>query len=317
LVQVGDVLDRGKFECACLALLASLSRQAREGGGGVVLVLGNHEVMNTLGLFNYADDEGNEEFERTFGGHFDAQDGGAAWRLGYAGNQPARWRALEPEGALASFECLSEFALAAKVGRSVFVHGGLTARHLADHGGVRAMNAKAKEWMTTAGYVPKMTAEDKASASPREIIACAQARADEIQRAMPEFLGGGSKDRASPVWMRDLSSPPDVVPGDPHAAQTAREALEAVAAAESGGEACRIVVGHTPQKRINSACGGTVWRIDVGMSSGVADNLPEVLQIVHGEREDEVFVIRPGEEERIRGVDRECYDPKKVDETFL
>jgi hypothetical protein len=77
LVQVGDILDRGSFECACLHLLATLSHQAAEEGGGVVFCLGNHEVLNALGLFNYADKEGNTEFESIFGGYFDhVEEGG-------------------------------------------------------------------------------------------------------------------------------------------------------------------------------------------------------------------------------------------------
>ena len=42
------------------------------------------------------------------------------------------------------------------------------------------------------------------------------------------------------------------------------------------------------RRRINAACGDRVWRVDVGMSAGVMNNIPEVLEIVHGEEEDEV-----------------------------
>jgi hypothetical protein len=34
LVQCGDILDRGSFECACFHLLSILSAQARDHGGG-------------------------------------------------------------------------------------------------------------------------------------------------------------------------------------------------------------------------------------------------------------------------------------------
>ena len=50
LVQLGDVLDRGDREAECWALLADLSRAARAGGGRVVRLLGNHEVMNVCGI---------------------------------------------------------------------------------------------------------------------------------------------------------------------------------------------------------------------------------------------------------------------------
>ncbi|KFM29150.1 Uncharacterized protein F751_5506 [Auxenochlorella protothecoides] len=44
--------------------------------------------------------------------------------------------------------------------------------------------------------------------------------------------------------------------------------------------AARMVVGHTIQQEgINSACGGRVFRVDVGLSRGCGDGLPAVLEI--------------------------------------
>ena len=43
-----------------------------------------------------------------------------------------------------------------------------------------------------------------------------------------------------------------------------------------------MVMGHTPQTRINAALKGKAWRIDVGASSGVMSGTPEVLEIIHG-----------------------------------
>jgi hypothetical protein len=59
----------------------------------------------------------------------------------------------------------------------------------------------------------------------------------------------------NPLWARHYSQAPD-------AADCAllRQALDAVGAV-------RMVVAHTVQDRINSACGGAVWRVDVGMSA--------------------------------------------------
>ncbi|GMI04534.1 hypothetical protein TrLO_g15477 [Triparma laevis f. longispina] len=298
LVQCGDVLDRGSFECACFHLLAVLSRKAAEEGGGVVLCLGNHEVLNTLGLFNYADKGGNEEFERIFGDFFDAQSGSESWRLNYAGNQPARWRACEPGGAFSSFGFLNNFVLATQIGRSVFVHGGLTKEHLEEYGGIEGMNEKARRWFEEEVYRPEVGEEEKVGGEVKDIVACAQNRARAIQSSMPEFLGGGSPDTPSPVWMRDYSSPADSKPGNDSANKLLQNALDTI-----GGEAARMVVGHTPQSRINSACGGKVWRIDVGMSEGVMNNMPEMLEIVHGEVEDTVTVIST-REGRVAAGDR-------------
>ena len=49
LVQVGDVLDRGVQARPVLDLLMRLEKEARQAGGRVIVLLGNHEVMNILG----------------------------------------------------------------------------------------------------------------------------------------------------------------------------------------------------------------------------------------------------------------------------
>ena len=65
------------------------------------------------------------------------------------------------------------------------------------------MNAKARSWFEDVVYTPPQSADDKLkNGTSEDIVACAQNRARAINSAMPEFLGGGAKDRASPVWMR-------------------------------------------------------------------------------------------------------------------
>jgi hypothetical protein len=62
-IQVGDILDRGANELACIRLLSKLSKQAYDSGGALICLLGNHEALNAVGLFQYADPSGNLEFE--------------------------------------------------------------------------------------------------------------------------------------------------------------------------------------------------------------------------------------------------------------
>jgi hypothetical protein len=49
LLQTGDYMDRGAGTRAVLDLLMALERQAKDAGGRVFAVLGNHEVMNLIG----------------------------------------------------------------------------------------------------------------------------------------------------------------------------------------------------------------------------------------------------------------------------
>lgn len=45
-----------------------------------------------------------------------------------------------------------------------------------------------------------------------------------------------------------------------------------------------MVIGHTPQMGgLNAECGGRVWRVDAGMSSGVLDAEPQVLELSRNE----------------------------------
>ena len=74
----------------------------------------------------------------------------------------------------------------------------------------------------------------------------------------------------SPVWSRHFSDEPD--------ARDCRLLEESLA--KLGVK--RMVVGHTPQKKISSACGKRVWRVDVGMAAHYGGT-PEVLELTGGE----------------------------------
>ncbi len=53
IVQTGDILDRGDDERAMLDLLAAWEQQAPESGSRLVLLDGNHELMNAAGDYRY------------------------------------------------------------------------------------------------------------------------------------------------------------------------------------------------------------------------------------------------------------------------
>ncbi|CAK9002714.1 Uncharacterized protein C1840.07c, partial [Durusdinium trenchii] len=55
LVQTGDVMDRGPDTERIFEALQRLQVEAREAGGCVAQVLGNHELLNLAGDFTYAD----------------------------------------------------------------------------------------------------------------------------------------------------------------------------------------------------------------------------------------------------------------------
>ncbi|KAI8465678.1 MAG: protein ser/thr phosphatase [Monoraphidium minutum] len=149
------------------------------------------------------------------------------------------------------------------VNDTAFAHGGLLPMHV--HYGIERMNAEVAAWM----------------------------RRDRVEEgfASPPFLAMG--DGKSVMWNRQLSVEKWANPIDRFHAQTlVAQALQQVGAK-------RLVVGHTPQMRgANSECEGKVWRIDVGMSSGVLDAPVSVLEIMPAgpEGEAECRVVTEGEE---------------------
>lgn len=56
LVSLGDLADRGKDSRKVIELVMKLTRQAKEAGGAVYLVFGNHEIMLMTGDFRYVSD---------------------------------------------------------------------------------------------------------------------------------------------------------------------------------------------------------------------------------------------------------------------
>eukprot|EP00566_Odontella_aurita_P010861 CAMPEP_0113567350 /NCGR_PEP_ID=MMETSP0015_2-20120614/23229_1 /TAXON_ID=2838 /ORGANISM="Odontella" /LENGTH=381 /DNA_ID=CAMNT_0000469739 /DNA_START=123 /DNA_END=1265 /DNA_ORIENTATION=+ /assembly_acc=CAM_ASM_000160 len=277
-VQCGDVLDRGDQELDCWRLLADLARQAESEGGTFAFLLGNHEAMNFEGMFHYAWADANDDFEREIGSSLDEALGTDKWREPYDGNLPARWAALEPGGIFAK-ALLSKMKVAMVVGRTLLVHGGITRPHLGYYGGIEAMNTTSQKWIMEQQDIRE---ELESFAPGGKPYIDAQSRANVISRSMPKCLGG-----SSPLWIRLYSHPSDSQPRNP----VAQGMLDFVLS-ETGAD--RMVMGHTPQNQINSALQGRVWRIDVGMSKGMMNGTPEVLEIVSpgcAGGQDEIWVL--------------------------
>lgn len=190
VVQTGDILDRGDDEQAILDLLFALEGKAKAAGGELIMLLGNHELMNAAGDFRYVTPLSRNAF----------------------GDRVA---ALRPGGAYA--KKLAQHDVIAIVGDTVFSHAGPVGPFATQ---LDEVNLTSRCWLdgqSGAGYEPPI--------------------------AMSEN---------SPVWTRAYGM--ESVDCD-----ATKAALTAIGAK-------RIVVGHTVQEKINSACDGAVWRIDVGLA---------------------------------------------------
>ena len=122
LVQCGDILDRGAEEAECWALLHRLKAQAPQTDGRVVALLGNHEVMNVIGVAG--------QFVHPVGRTSFGPDRKAA----FAAGGPL---ALE----LADLCCY----VAVIIGSSCFVHANLPADATDDS--LNALNTQTREWL--------------------------------------------------------------------------------------------------------------------------------------------------------------------------
>lgn len=164
----------------------------------------------------------------------------------------ARSVLLRPGGRLACE--LSRHGVILRVNNWLFCHGGLLPHHVAY--GIERINREVSTWMRS-----PTNYED----SPQ----------------MP-FIATRGYD--SVVWSRLYSRETSELE-DYQIEQVNKilhDTLEAVGAKA-------MVVGHTPQlSGVNCEYGCGIWRVDVGMSSGVLDSRPEVLEI----RGDKARVIR-------------------------
>lgn len=264
LVQVGDQLDRGQDERAIYKLLFKLQDKAPKAGGAVHILLGNHELMNARLDFRYVTRGGFEDFipasqmKEAGSGKIDDDDHLSVtkqrkWRPRIAVDDlkmiralpaamQARARSIVAGGPLAT-ELGRRAKIAVLVGDTVFIHAGLSPRHLV-FGGRDQGNG--------------VDMLDEINDDTSKFL--------QGQAPYPPILHGQS----SPVWMRDYSRP-GVRQGSPECKMLA-ETLRMIGAK-------RMVVGHTPQAEgINAACGGKVWRVDTGMSKAYG-GVPEALEI--------------------------------------
>ncbi len=117
VVQVGDVLDRGGRgisvtsnnnleELEILYYLYKLNKNAREYGGRVISLIGNHELMNMLGDFRYSSNE----------------------HISGLGGVYKRRCLFKPGGSLAKKIACNSLGIV-KIGDWLFVHGGFLPEH--------------------------------------------------------------------------------------------------------------------------------------------------------------------------------------------
>jgi hypothetical protein len=153
LVQTGDILDRGDDEQALLDYLAALKKEASAAGGQVILMNGNHEIMNIQGDLRYVTPGGFADFDDAPGVKTDAPD-----LKQVPAQARARLAAFRPGGPYAKL--VANYPVIAVVNRTVFAHGGVLPQHV--EYGIDRINHELARWMRGEGPPPSVATSQNA-----------------------------------------------------------------------------------------------------------------------------------------------------------
>jgi len=301
-VSLGDVVDRGPDSRRVFDLLMRLDVEAREAGGRVHLILGNHEVMNLVGdrrfvtaeeYRAFAEEESPDDRERAYQRFVVDETDSAEARARFEKRYPTGFfghlRAFSPEGRYGSW-LLRQPALIV-IDEAAFVHGGLPPA-VAELGAAelnRRLLAELREYFDVVARLVEggvLTPESEFK-ERGEIVAAYLERADEAVAESDaqsselveessrylEFDGALAFGFSGPLWYRGAAY---------HAEVQESPILEA-ALSELGAKF--VVVGHTPtpNRRIRSRFDGRVLLIDTGMQVAHYTGHPAALLIEDGE----------------------------------
>jgi hypothetical protein len=237
LVQMGDVVDRGPASRKAMDLLMALEKQARNAGGYVHALIGNHEAMNVYGDLRYTTpaeydafrDRDSEKLRDLFWQMYLEQLQASSPKAKVDAAYRAKWEAEHPLGFV---EHRQQFAPQGTYGKWILSHNAAVRINdiLFVHGGI------------SPAYV---------STPLRQIN-------DRIRGELQDFAklnGGMAMDEEGPLWYRGLMEDEE------------GPLWRQVDTVLSNFGVTRIVVGHsTTAGAVTPRFEGKVIGIDVGLS---------------------------------------------------
>lgn len=230
LVILGDSVDRGRAAFAVLWRLRALSAQAQADRGAVHVVLGNHEQYALRGNVSRAHPDHR---------HALAAMGGAQQAYG-------------PHTVLGDW--LRTQPVALKLGRTLFVHGGISPQTLASGLDVEALNAAMRTYWITPQRVPPQTASALLGLSGLTRYR------GYLYATAPQVPAASEKNIARTLTRFDVD---------------------------------RVVVGHTLVDRVEARHAGRVWTVDVNAPDAASevlvfqDGVPRVVPLSASRRLDQ------------------------------
>uniref|UniRef100_A0A5B6ZMD1 Calcineurin-like phosphoesterase domain-containing protein n=1 Tax=Davidia involucrata TaxID=16924 RepID=A0A5B6ZMD1_DAVIN len=267
VVQVGDVLDRGGDELKILYFLEKLKREAEKSGGTIITMNGNHEIMNVDGDFRCTSLSGFDEFSTwadwyCIGNSMKNLCDGLAKPVDLFDGVPSVFPGVKQEfhrGIRARIAALRP-------------NGPISSRFLSKNLTVVVVGESV---FVHGGLLPKHVfyGLERINEEVRDWISGLK------EKVSSDLV----RERDSVVWLRKFS--------DGLARNCDCDTLEHVLGTIPGAK--RMIMGHTIQQSgINGGCDNRAIRIDVGMSKGCGNRLPEVLEI-NGKSELRILTSNP------------------------
>jgi hypothetical protein len=169
LVFVGDMFDRGLQVTECLWLLYKLEYEAEQAGGKVHFLLGNHEVMNLTGNYQYV--------RRKYRHNADSL------HLPYA-----QW--YTPATELGRW--LRSKNVIERIGSTLFVHGGISPQVLAQHLSLDQLNHLTRQGIDALNHqalqgTAKLISQSDLSPDWYRGIALEEASAQHVQQVLRTY----------------------------------------------------------------------------------------------------------------------------------
>jgi hypothetical protein len=318
LVQLGDLIDRGPSTRGVLDFMMALEKDAARGGGSVVVLLGNHEVMNMTGDLRYVPPESYAEFADA-GSEKRREDAWSALReyatrragelkrpgVRLGPDEKDAWLEKHPPGYIERQEAfgpdgvygrwLREKSAIRVLRESAFLHGGVSPAYVRTplpeldrvvRSDLATYDTDRKAFVAEGLILPFFDFVETTRAVREQLDALGVGgKESERRKVYEKFLDWGHwtmNAEDGPLWFRGYAKWTDAEGDKELNTLTAFELVD------------RFVVGHTPQlgAKIQMRFGGRVFLVDTGMLDGAffPGGGPSALEI----SDDGIRAIYPG-----------------------
>jgi len=258
VVQLGDQIDRVRpsklFNNLCsendsdlvcdegsdlkiISLFENLHKEAKQQGGALFSIFGNHELMNVDSDFRYVSPKEFHEFGNYFKGTYEPN---SKYPFGYK----ERLDAFKPGGILSKRLAMTRYS-ALQIGSWIFVHGAISPT-CAEKYTLNEINNSIKNWLlgTSVNNIDSLYHTDQDDDSP--FWSRIYSDLDEWD----ETSGINSfKQAINNLNIKNLRNNSNVIKG--------------------------MIMGHSPQfmynKGINSSYNNRIWRVDIGASQAFGE----------------------------------------------